>query len=317
MHNRGGQKKRMLSKLMQLFKGKEVSRSVDDELDDQRRELERIQTDINKVKKQLREGQDAVDLLRGKEEGLKEDIEKLLMEVHDPMLRREGDAEITGDIECEWELTPYTLRSADETIRRVTHEIVDSDDDTSDDEASPEDEHELARKQKRRDFVALNEHSGDEDSDEEANATAVAVNVGPMNAEEAHLTKESPPPKRLKSVVRLDELREDDFVSALEYRRWKGYFSRLQHEQMLRAYFSGKVVKDLRERREAVESKLFERHCDLIHLQAFEEHALRQLESYTMRSAPTTDQPPSAIAYVVATDDAPPISVEERHTRLN
>lgn len=314
----------MLSKLMQLFSGKEVSRTVDDELDEQRRELEKARVDIDKVKKQLRDGQHAINLLREKEEGLKSDIEKLLMEVHDPMMNREHDAEITGDSTSEWETIPFTLLDANATIQRISHEVEECSDDSSD--TDKEEVEAVAsnavgnqsRKKKRLDFVALNEHSAsseEDDGDTDQQQTAV-VEVSPSGVPPPMKKEVHSRPKPKRTVARLDQLREDDFVSMLEYRRWRSHFGRLQQEQVLRSYFAGKIMDDLRQRRETVESKLFERHCDLIHLQAFEEHAMRQLESYTMRGVPLADQPPSAVAYVVAPEDAPVISFEERTTTL-
>jgi hypothetical protein len=322
----------MLSKLMQLLSGKEVSRTVDDELDEQRRELEKARTDIANVKKQLRDGQNAINLLREKEEGLKSDIEKLLMEVHDPMLNREHDAEITGDASCEWEMTPFTLQSADATIQRITHEVDENSESSSSSGEDVDNERKRrasAKKNKKRlDFVTLDEHSdvdemkhssSDDDDDGTLQQATVAVDIGPVGSSSTKTETVTEPLlcKQKRAVARLNELREDDFVSMLEYRRWKAYFGRLQQEEMLRSYFAGTIVNDLRHRREVVESKLFERHCDLIHLQAFEEHAMRQLESYTMRGVPLADQPPSAVANVVAPEDAPVLSMEERTTSVN
>lgn len=325
----------MLAKLKQLLVGQEVSRPVDDELDDQRRELEKVQADISNVRSQLRDGQRAVDALRVKEETLKSDIEKLIMEVHDPMLSRQCDAEITGDVTSRWEEIPFGLACAGATFQRITCEKEESDtsSDESEDHATTESSAQQQKrvKKNRRDFVALGEHSdvdemqhsssSDDDERNQLPQTA-AVDVGPARKkksvdEEEPTEIEAQPEESRSTVTRFEDMQEEDFISPLEFRRWRVYFGRLQQEQMLRSYFAGKIVKDLRERREMVEAKLFERHCDLIHLQAFEEHAMRQLQAYTMRGVAHTNEHPAAELPVVAHDAPPVVNLEERTARVN
>jgi hypothetical protein len=314
----------MLTRLAQFFSGSQVSRNVDDELDDQRRELERVQQDMANVRRQLREGQNAVDTLREKEEMLRSDVEKLLMEIHDPILNRQHDAEITGDSETRWEEIPFTLANPSAVFKRIivetfaSHSGSSSDDDECDEASTVKEQ--PRRRKKRLDFVTLAEHSdvdemrhsssSESEHDERATASTTAVTIHPAGKQEPRASTPLQPKRR--TVVHLQDLREDDFVSPLEYRRWMAYATRLEQEKLLRAYFEGKILNDLRERREVVEGKLFERHCDLIHLQAFEEHAMRQLDAYTMRGAPHAGNPQAAAPSIVVHEDAPVVTMEER-----
>lgn len=280
----------MLSRLVQFFTGKSVAPAVEDELLEQQHDLARIRREISEVEEQLASGNACVLQLTEREAKLREDIECVLMEIHDPMLIREQDGGATGDAHTCWEHTVFALRDPDASIRRISAHVsadVEPQQLTPEDDGGSVQKSHMAntptRKTKRRrrlDFVVLSEHSDVDDeassSCDEAQEEHAVVDVTRRSLPSASgpaLETETAPTR----VFKLQNLVDADFVSLAEAKRWRGRLLRMQQEQLVQTHFRDRVLREVVERRESIESKIFARQCDLIHLKAFEAQAERQL----------------------------------------
>jgi hypothetical protein len=241
----------MLARLKQfLFAPNEGQVTVRDELAAQRDALAAMTADIESLQAELRSGNAALVTLEEKEMRFSEELETVLLELHD------------GALFPILEHDPFHVHG--DALSRISAPLQSA--------ASDEDTAALEGQREGGPAVVVVRVAEQEPSDET-----------PMIARKAHgedrCAREMATTQPRK-VYRLFELQRGDFPGDVEHRAWLSYVDVWRRRDAISDHFRHHVLFNMRRQRAHLEGKLFQRHLDLLHLQE-----LRRVSEAQLREA--------------------------------